>query len=163
MSSHHPNSSPFRRLNPKQQKAVKYGIKNGKATQHRPLLIVAGAGTGKTETLAMRTGHLVACGAKPSEVLVAVFTRRAAKELVERAQKAVKAAGGVSVDLPYAGTFRSIAYSLLDEFRAAIGLKKGFTILDRDDATDLMDLVRARSDQIDKKKAFPQTDVCSAI
>ena len=72
MSNGQSNSHLLRKLNREQQEAVAYGIKNGVAKQHRPLLIVAGAGTGKTETMAMRTGNLISCGAKPSEMFVAV-------------------------------------------------------------------------------------------
>jgi DNA helicase II / ATP-dependent DNA helicase PcrA len=164
MPNRQTNSCALQKLNREQRKAATYGIKDGLATQHRPLLIVAGAGTGKTETMAMRTGNLIACGARPSEMFVAVFTRRAAKALVARAQMAIKATKpGATVHLPYAGTFHSIAYSLLNEFGAAVGVKKSFTILDRDDAKDLMDRVRARSGQINQKETFPQTEVCCAI
>jgi DNA helicase-2/ATP-dependent DNA helicase PcrA len=92
------------------------------------------------------------------------FTRRTAKELVARAQTAVKAATvKAPVNLPYAGTFHSIACSLLNEFGADIGLKENFSVLDREDAANLIGLVRARSGRIEKKRAFPQTDACCAI
>ncbi|WP_338821868.1 ATP-dependent helicase [Bradyrhizobium septentrionale] len=151
-------------LNPRQRKAVTYGMETGEATQHRPLLIIAGAGTGKTETLGTRAGWLVACGAKPSEIFAASFTRRASKELVERAQRAIIAAVGKGeVRLPYAGTFHSIAYSLLIEYHDHVGLGKNVTVLDRDDAAGLMDLVRTRSGEVDKDSAFPDRHLCSEI
>jgi DNA helicase-2/ATP-dependent DNA helicase PcrA len=155
------NSSRHRQLNQKQRKAATHGIKDGVATQHRPLLIIAGAGTGKTETLGVRIGELVACGAKPSQMFVASFTRRASNELVERAQ--AKVGGGASVRLPYAGTFHSIAYKLLCEFGTSVGLSKKFTVLDPDDAASLMDRARAGVVQTDKRKIFPKRDVCCAI
>src|SRR3954469_20432044 len=128
MSDRQLNLCALQKLNREQREAVTYGIKNGIATQHRPLLIVAGAGTGKTKTLAMRTSALIACGTEPNRMFVAVFTRRAARELVERAQQAIQdITPGVSLHLPYAGTFHSIAYSLLKEFGAEIGLNKNFT------------------------------------
>lgn len=158
------DSEALRQLNPRQRKAVTYGMETGKVKQHRPLLIIAGAGTGKTEILATRTGYLIACGAKPSEIFAASFTRRASKELVERAQKAIVAAAGKrEVRLPYAGTFHSIAYSLLNEYRDCVGLGDNFTVLDRDDAANLMDLVRARSGEVGKDSAFPDRHLCCEI
>jgi UvrD/REP helicase N-terminal domain len=79
MSNRQQKSSAFRRLNLRQQKAVCHGIKDGVATEHRPLLIIAGAGIGKTETMGMRTGNLVACGAKQGEIFVVSFTRNLQK------------------------------------------------------------------------------------
>ncbi|MCG2633074.1 ATP-dependent helicase [Bradyrhizobium sp. WYCCWR 13023] len=160
----HQNSSALKELNPRQRKAVTYGMEAGTVTQHRPLLIIAGAGTGKTETLAMRTGRLLACGAKPSAILVASFTKRASKELVERAQRAITSTtGNTPMRLPYAGTFHSIAYSLLNEFRTQVDLAERFTALDGGDAVDLMDLVRTRSGAVDKEGAFPSAAICTEI
>ncbi|MBR0939245.1 ATP-dependent helicase [Bradyrhizobium jicamae] len=164
MSNKTMNSSALERLNPRQRKAVTFGMKTGEATQHRPLLIIAGAGTGKTETMAKRIAWLIACGAKPSEIFAASFTKRASKELDERAQKAANAAvGNVLVRLPYAGTFHSIAVSLLNEFHDCVGLGENFTVLGRDDAADLMDLVQARSGEVGKNSAFPDPHLCSEI
>ncbi|WP_430640511.1 UvrD-helicase domain-containing protein [Bradyrhizobium zhanjiangense] len=85
-------------------------------------------------------GRLIACGANPGQMFVATFTRKASQELVGRVQ--IKAeSGGVSIGLPYAETFHSIAYKLLREFVAQIGLTKKFTILDRADEEHLMDIV----------------------
>ena len=137
MSSHHTNNSGLAKLNREQQKAVNFGIEDGKARRHRPLLILAGAGTGKTAVLSARTGRLIASGAKPDRMFVATFTRKASRELVERAQATIKAElGGASINLPYAGTFHSIACKLLREFASQVGLTKKFSILDRDDAND---------------------------
>ncbi|MET4023161.1 UvrD-helicase domain-containing protein [Bradyrhizobium sp. S3.2.12] len=164
MSSRPTNVEGFPKLNKEQREAVNYGIKDGKAKQHRPLLIVAGAGTGKTKVLSARTGRLIACGAKPDRIFVATFTRRASEELVERAQSTVKAElGGASIHLPYAGTFHFIANKLLREFASQIGLRKNFTILDRDDAKDLMDIVRADSGTADGKKPLPPAEVCCDV
>ncbi|UGY28871.1 ATP-dependent helicase [Bradyrhizobium septentrionale] len=164
MQNQNENASPLDRLNPRQREAVAFGVEVGKATQHPPLLIIAGAGVGKTRVLATRTANLLASGARSSEMFVASFTRRASKELVERVQNAVKeVTGKTAVQLPYAGTFHSIGYNLLNEFGEHVGLQNNFTVLDRDDAVDLMDLVRARSGKDKKEKAFPQKDVCSNI
>ena len=163
MSKRQTNPAALKRLNRQQRKAVTYGVKNGKVTQHLPMLIVAGAGTGKTDVTAERIAFLVACGVNPDNILAIVFGRRAAKELVTRAQTAISAARpGAALKLRYAGTFHSIAYGLLIEFGSEFGLEEGFTILDRDDAADLMDRVRTRSGY-GKKNAFPKKDVCCAI
>ncbi|WP_338129122.1 ATP-dependent helicase [Bradyrhizobium yuanmingense] len=133
-------------------------------TQHRPLLIVAGAGTGKTRVLSARTGRLIACGAKPGRMFVATFTRKASHELVERVQSVIKAeSGGASISLPYTGTFHSIANKLLREFAAQIGLTKKFTILDRDDEKHLMDIALTGSGKAGSKKAFLSADECCDV
>lgn len=164
MSSHRMNTAGFAKLNREQRGAVNYGIKNGKVTQHRPLLIVAGPGTGKTWVLSERAGHLIACGAQPGRMFVATFTRKAAKDLVERVQSTIKVeSGGASISLPYAGTFHSIAYKLLQEFAPQIGLTKKFTILDRDDARHLMEIVCTGAGKAGGEKAFPSVDVCCDV
>src|SRR4051794_35325730 len=112
----------LKKLNREQQEAATYGIRKGVAKQHRPLLIVAGAGTGKTETTAMRLGYLVSCGADPNRIIAVSFTQRASRELVERAQKAINdAKSGAKVQLPYAGTFHSVALRFLREFATEAG------------------------------------------
>ncbi|MFK4488499.1 ATP-dependent helicase [Bradyrhizobium sp. USDA 336] len=164
MSFHRMNTAGLFKLNKEQREAVNYGIKGGKATQHRPLLIVAGAGTGKTRVLSARAGRLISCGAKPERMFVATFTRRASQELVERVQSTIRAElDGVSVRLPYAGTFHSIANNLLREFASQIGLTKMFTVLDQEDAKDLMDIVRMGSGKADDEKALPSTEVCCDV
>src|ERR1700759_604037 len=120
MSQPNKSLSPLDRLNSRQRKAATYGIQDGKATQHPPLLIIAGAGTGKTETLAIRIGSLIASGANPSEMFVASYTCKSAKELVERSRKTIKGRGSVPVQLPYSGTFHSIALTLLNEFKTHV-------------------------------------------
>lgn len=164
MSDFHAKMSALKRLNSRQRVAVTYGMKNGRARQHRPLLIVAGAGTGKTRVLAIRTSQLVACGAAPDRMFIASFTRKASEELVERARSLIKAElSDGSITLPYAGTFHSIANKLLREFGPEIGLRKSFTVLDSNDARDLMALVTARLEGIDGKETLPKADVCCAV
>ena len=104
-----------------------------------PLLIVAGAGTGKTQTLAHRVARLVAAGADPSRVLLLTFSRRAAAELERRAGRvlaAAKAQGMLSAPpvLPWAGTFHSVGARLLRHYAPRIGLPDNFTIHDRGDS-----------------------------
>src|SRR6201992_579889 len=111
------------KLNAAQRKAVSYGAPaNGKGFHSRPLLIIAGAGTGKTDTLAHRVAHLAMHGVDPSRILMLTFTRRAAQEMRRRARDIVKQAlneplGGLSQvlgqRLSWAGTFHSMANRLL--------------------------------------------------
>jgi hypothetical protein len=122
---------PFATLNAAQRAAVG-------CTSDAPLLIIAGAGTGKTTTLAHRIAKLVIDGADPRRILLLTFSRRAAQEMIRRAQRLARYA-----DLPWAGTFHAVGSRLLRLHANALGLDPSFTVLDRDDAADLMDLVRA--------------------
>ncbi len=159
-----PVTSYLADLNPKQREAVEYGIRPGKTKGIGPLLVIAGAGSGKTKTLAYRVAHLVANGADPQRILLLTFTRRAAREMTRRARGiAVSVLKNQKVDLPWAGTFHSIGARLLREYAAVIGLKPSFTILDRSDSADLMDLARHDLKQSKKKSRFPQKHTCLAI
>src|SRR5262249_37232468 len=92
------------------------------------------------------------------------FTRRAAEEMIRRVSRiTAKALGTEQVDLPWSGTFHAIGARLLREFATQIGLKPSFTILDRSDAADLMDLVRHELGQSTKKSRFPKKDTCLSI
>jgi DNA helicase II / ATP-dependent DNA helicase PcrA len=151
-------------LNLQQRQAVKHGIKDGEAINAGPLLVIAGAGSGKTKTLAYRVAHLVVNGIDPQRVLLLTFSRRAAEEMIRRVERITKAALGVGqIDLPWAGTFHAVGARLLREFANHIGLKPSFTILDRSDAADLMNLVRHELGQSNKEGRFPQKDTCLAI
>jgi len=127
-----------------------------------PLLIVAGAGTGKTNTLAHRVAHLVLEGVSPQRILLLTFTRRAALEMTRRAQRIV---GEVhkEVKLPWSGTFHSIANRLIRRYAARVGLEANFSVLDRGDAADLMDLARHERGLSKAEKRFPRKDTCLAI
>src|SRR3954454_12251062 len=105
-----------------------------------PLLVVAGAGSGKTQTLAHRVAALIGRGADPRRVLLLTFTRRAAAEMTRRVARIC----GVDRDagLLWAGTFHAIANRLLRMHAASVGLDPGFTLLDREDAADLLDRLR---------------------
>ncbi|MBS0326716.1 MAG: ATP-dependent helicase [Proteobacteria bacterium] len=112
-----------------------------------PLLIIAGAGTGKTATLAHRVAELVRGGAKPERMLLITFSRRAAAELERRAGSALAAAlgrqgGDAPLTFPWSGTFHAVGARILREYAERIGLAANFTIHDRGDAEDLMALVR---------------------
>lgn len=110
------------------------------------LLIVAGAGTGKTTTLAARLAHLVAAGTPPERVCLLTFGRRAAGELVRRAEQLC---GDRVSGACWAGTFHAIANRLLRVHGGALGLDPGFTVLDQADAADLLALCRAELDAHD--------------
>ena len=103
------------------------------------LLIVAGAGTGKTRTLVARLARLIADGTDPDRILLVTFTRRAADEMIRRLAPLV---GPEVSRRVVAGTFHSIAHRLLSQHGEALGLGDGFTIIDSGDALDLMQLAR---------------------
>lgn len=151
-------------LNHQQRAAVIYGLKRpGKPPP--PLLVIAGAGTGKTATLACRLAHIIVSGGDPTRVLLMTFTRRAAVEMGDRATKLV---GKVlkldaAVDLPWAGTFHSIGARLLREYATTIGLSPDFNVHDRSDSADLMDLVRHELEFSQSAKRFPKAATCLAI
>ncbi|MDQ3300647.1 MAG: ATP-dependent helicase, partial [Myxococcota bacterium] len=123
-----------------------------------PLLIIAGAGTGKTTTLAHRIAQLVLDGADPRRILLLTFSRRAAQEMIRRAQRVTRGA-----DLPWAGTFHAVGSRLLRLHALALGLDPAFTVLDRGDAADLLDLVRAERGLGKGDRRFPRKDTCLGI
>ncbi len=148
------STSVFGRLNEAQRAAACAG--------GAPLLIVAGAGTGKTNTLAHRVAWLVLQGVAPQRILLLTFTRRAAQEMTRRAQKIVGEAAK-EVGLPWSGTFHSIANRLIRRHSARLGLDANFSVLDRGDAADLMDVVRHELGLSKMDKRFPRKDTCLAI
>jgi len=123
-----------------------------------PLLVIAGAGTGKTTTLAHRIAQLVLEGADPRRILLLTFSRRASQEMIRRAQRVTRGA-----DLPWAGTFHAIGSRLLRMHALALGLDPAFTVLDRGDAADLIDLVRVDRGFAKGERRFPKKDTCLAI
>lgn len=156
---------PFASLNAEQRAAVEHDI--GVAAP-RPLLVVAGAGSGKTNTLAHRVARLIGSGADPQRILLLTFSRRAANEMGHRAsavlQRLLGRGGSTApVSLPWAGTFHSIGARLLREFAGRIGLDEAFTIHDRGDSEDLMGLVRHEIGLTGTEKRFPLKGTCLAI
>ena len=154
--------------NPEQRLAACHGVPaGGRAVPGRALLILAGAGTGKTTTLAHRVAHLVLHGAEPERLLLPTFTRRAAETMVGRAERicaaALGGAAGFAGRLHWAGTFHAVGARLLREHADAIGLPPGFTILDRSDAADLLDLVREELGLARTDRRFPQKATCLAV
>ena len=151
-------------LNQEQRRAVKHGVKEGSALDARPLLVIAGAGSGKTKTLAHRVAHLVVNGIDPHRILLLTFSRRAALDMTGRVKRITGAAMGIGqIDLPWAGTFHAIGARILREYAHRIGLKPSFTILDRSDAADLMDVVRHDLGLSKKESRFPGKATCLAI
>jgi DNA helicase-2/ATP-dependent DNA helicase PcrA len=150
------------RLNPDQRAAVEHGVGHDDA---RPLLIIAGAGSGKTDTLAHRVAHLVMNGADPHRILLLTFSRRAAAEMERRATRILNRASGGngSAGLVWSGTFHAIGARFLREYAERIGLDRSFTIHDREDAADLMNLVRHELDFSRTAERFPAKGTCLAI
>ncbi len=159
------------RLNEAQRDAARFGTRiAGQAFRSGPLLIIAGAGTGKTNTLAHRVAHLVLEGVSPERILLLTFTRRAAAEMTRRAQNIVAATlaerapgAAPAVKLPWSGTFHAIANRLIRRHAARLGLDASFSVLDRGDAADLMDVVRHELGLSKLEKRFPRKDTCLAI
>jgi DNA helicase-2/ATP-dependent DNA helicase PcrA len=150
----------FEPLNPEQRAAVDHG--------DDPLLVLAGAGSGKTLTLASRVARLVLEGADPNRLLLLTFSRRAAHEMQQRAGRLLHRALGLRATqaaptLPWAGTFHAVGARLLREGAASAGLPADFSILDRGDAEDLLAIVRERQGLVATRQRFPLKATCQAI
>jgi DNA helicase II / ATP-dependent DNA helicase PcrA len=120
-----------------------------------PLLILAGAGTGKTTTLCARVAWLLAEGVPADRILLLTFTRRAAREMVERAgalaERVVPNAGRV-----VGGTFHSVAHQMVRMHASSLGLGPGFGVLDAGDAGDVLDYVRQEQGHAASRRRFPR-------
>ncbi len=158
-------------LNPAQRQAAAYGeLSEDNNFLCGPLLVIAGAGTGKTMTLAHRVAHLVISGVSPERILLLTFTRRASQEMMRRVESIVRVAtkdmSSISLPsggLPWSGTFHSVANRLLRRFAHNLGLDPGFSVLDRGDAADIMDVVRNELKLTRTARRFPKKDTCLAI
>jgi len=137
-------------LNEAQYKAV--------MTTEGPLLIVAGAGTGKTRTLVYRVARLIEIGVKPESVLLLTFTRRAATSMLTRAA----ALADARCQRVSGGTFHALGHSVLRTFADDAGVQKNFTVLDQSDTEDLIDLLR-RQIKLTKERRFPRKRTIAAI
>ncbi len=154
-------------LNPEQRRAVEHGIT---ADGHvgGPLLVIAGAGSGKTNTLAHRVAHLIVSGADPRRILLMTFSRRAASEMSKRVERIARKVLGADArmmtdSLSWAGTFHGIGARLLREYADQIGLNPAFTIHDREDSADLMNLVRHERELSKTESRFPAKGTCLSI
>ncbi|MEX1185852.1 MAG: ATP-dependent helicase [Gemmatimonadaceae bacterium] len=146
-----PNAAPARGdlaadLNPVQAAAATHG--------DGPLLIIAGAGTGKTRTLVYRVAHLIERGIRPERILLLTFTRRAAQEMLSRAERL---AGGSSRSV-HGGTFHATGHRLLRRFGEGAGIPRDFSIMDQGDSEDLMQLSRAQLGYAKGAKRFPKKE-----
>jgi DNA helicase-2/ATP-dependent DNA helicase PcrA len=162
----------FARLNGAQREAATFGeAQPGRGVRAGPLLVIAGAGTGKTSTLAHRVAHLLLEGVAPERLLLLTFSRRAAIEMTRRAQQVVAEALAAtrgpathaSLRLPWSGTFHAVGNRLIREYANRLGLDPSFSVLDRADAADLMDLVRHRLGLSRTGQRFPRKDTCLGI
>ncbi|MGA0610817.1 ATP-dependent helicase [Caldimonas sp. KR1-144] len=162
-----PSLDPFDTLNDAQRLAVEHGL-DGDPTQAAPLLVIAGAGSGKTKTLAARVARLVLAGADPQRLLLLTFSRRAAAEMTQRVGAQLQLALGLAPGsrapvLPWAGTFHGIGARLVRDYARHIGLSESFTILDRGDAEDLMAQVREALGFAKARSRFPLKGTCLSI
>jgi DNA helicase II / ATP-dependent DNA helicase PcrA len=146
-----PTAAYLEGLNPEQRDAVE--------TMDGPLLVLAGAGTGKTRVLTTRIAHIIATGrAWPSQMLAVTFTNKAAREMKERIGHLL---GGVAEGMPWLGTFHSIATKMLRRHAELVDLRPDFTILDMDDQIRLMKQV-IQAENIDEKR-WPARVLASLI
>jgi DNA helicase-2/ATP-dependent DNA helicase PcrA len=131
-------------LNPAQYEAA--------ITHKGPLLVLAGAGSGKTRTLVYRVARMVEEGIDPNSILLLTFTRRAAEEMLQRAGVLL----GGRCDQVTGGTFHSFANTVLRRYASLLGFANSFTILDRSDSEDVINLIRARLGLDKKERRFPR-------
>ena len=138
-------------LNPSQYKAA--------LTHQGPLLVLAGAGSGKTRTLVFRLARMVEEGIDPSSILLMTFTRRAAEEMLQRAEELL----GNRCDRVTGGTFHSFANTILRRYAKLLGFANSFTILDRSDSEDVINLIRSRMGLDKKERRFPRKNTIMEI
>jgi len=141
----------LKELNPAQAEAVR--------TIFGPLLVIAGAGSGKTKTITCRMAYLVAQGVPPEKILLLTFTRKAGREMIERAGTLLK----VDCSQIMGGTFHSLCQYMLRFYGYLLGYKPNFTILDRSDTEDLINLLRNSLGLAERKKRFPKKDTLASI
>src|SRR5262245_45439065 len=153
-------------LNAQQRRAVEHA--GPRLPETPPLLIIAGAGSGKTNTLAHRVAHLIVLGADPRRMMLLTFSRRAAAEMQRRVERIAAAVlgpqGRVLVGgLTWSGTFHAIGARLLREYALDIGLNREFTIHDLEDSADLMNLIRHDLGLGKTERRFPMKGTCLAV
>src|SRR6267378_2578703 len=156
------------KLNSEQRRAVEHGVRENACAPSMPLLVIAGAGSGKTNTLAHRVAHFIVNGADPRRILLMTFSRRAAAEMTRRVERICSQVlgpnpGTMTGALSWAGTFHGIGARLLRDYAEQIGLDPGFTIHDREDSADLMNLIRHQLGLSKTESRFPMKGTCLAI
>lgn len=139
-------------LNPQQREAATY--------PDGPVLVIAGAGSGKTKTLACRVAWLLQQGVPADRILLLTFTRRAAAEMLDRASRIT---GPGATGRIWGGTFHSTANRLLRQYGRSLGLAPEFTVIDQADAADLMDLIRTELGLSESRRRFPQKGTLAAL
>src|SRR4051812_17075868 len=149
------------KLNPQQRAAATH-------PSDAPLLIIAGAGTGKTNTLAHRVAHLIATGVDPGRVLLLTFTRRAAAEMSRRGENILPVRGPQAPAPPissriWGGTFHAMGNRMLRLYGESLGLGENFTVVDRSDAEDLLNDVRSELNLDKGEVRFPKKGTCLSI
>lgn len=163
MDENTPSDDLLAGLNTQQRQAVKHG--------KGPLLVVAGAGTGKTTTLVHRVLWLIATGVNPGRILLLTFTRRAAAQMIRRVDSTLRSIENASSAKHqnlrgarvWGGTFHAISTRLLRQFGKAIRLDPGFTIHDRADSEDLLNVVRTELGFAKTDRRFPKKGTCMNI
>jgi DNA helicase II / ATP-dependent DNA helicase PcrA len=144
----------LKELNDRQREAVTWG--------DGPLLVVAGAGSGKTRTLAYRVAHLLRSGASPERILLLTFTRRAAREMIGRAALVLGDKASIASEV-WGGTFHATANRLLRIYGKALDLAPEFTIMDQSDAEDMLHVIRHKMIDKQVKGRFPHKGTILAI
>lgn len=139
-------------LNDRQREAVLHG--------DGPLLVIAGAGSGKTRTLASRVARLVDEGVPADRILLLTFTRRAAAEMLRRSGALIS---DRSVGKVWGGTFHAVANRLLRKYGSAVGLQDGFTVIDQSDAASLFGIIRTELGYSGSKQRFPKKETIAAV
>jgi len=132
-------------LNPAQQHAV--------ITIHGPVLVIAGAGSGKTRVIVHRVAFMLENGINPDDILLLTFTRKAAAEMLGRVQKLLNDTSATKV---FGGTFHSFSNYILRKYAGLLNISPGFTIIDEEDSADTIDLIRSELKIEKKEKAFPR-------
>ena len=138
-------------LNPSQYEAA--------TTRDGPVLVLAGAGSGKTRTLIFRVARMIEEGVDPASLLLLTFTRRAAEEMIQRAEALM----GGRCDKVTGGTFHSFANTVLRRYASLLGFANAFTILDRTDSEDAINLIRSRLGLDKKIRRFPRKQTIAKI
>ena len=139
-------------LNDRQRDAVLHG--------DGPLLVIAGAGSGKTKTLVARVAHLIETGTDPDRILLLTFSRRASSEMLSRVGSVVERSAASMV---WGGTFHSIANRLLRRYGPAVGLAEGFTVIDRADTESMFSMLRSESGFGASRTRFPRKETIASI
>src|SRR5215475_2875708 len=124
-----------------------------------PVLVIAGAGSGKTRTLIYRVARLIESGVPPGAILLLTFTRRAAQEMLELVERLV----GNTSRAVAGGAFHSFANTVLRRHGGVMGLKPNFTILDRSDMEDVLNLLRTRMGLASRERRFPKKGTIAEV